>query len=156
MLDFLHRLKSTAEKGFCAILLFSALIFYACGNNDSEVLEVPDELSASQKSELCYLRFYQIDNEVKIYVNGELVDDSGIIEKEEVDYVVPLTDYLTSGSNRIVVELYNGNGVSTTDKSWEVYYELFYNQVPVDYRNEQSDNGKTGLVYTMDHEITIQ
>ncbi|WP_147302947.1 hypothetical protein [Marinoscillum furvescens] len=114
---------------------------------------------AIKDDELCYFHFYIINNQAKIYVDGELVHDTKPINgKVSSERSIPISEHLSPGTHTIKVELYNGEGIldDKYDKYWEIYYELFVNGVPVDYIHEQTDNGKQGLVWSEEHEIVIK
>lgn len=120
-----------------------------------------DEGSAEKidDSELCYIHFYIINNQAKIYIDGELVHDTQPINgKISSERDVSLSKYLTRGNHTIKIELWNGEGLpgDEYDKYWEIYYEIFLKGVPIDYIHEQTDNGKPGLVWSGEHEITIE
>lgn len=105
-----------------------------------------------------FIQFHKIDNQAKIYVQDSLIFESELIDgNPTLNLKVQLDKYLKKGDNRIRVELYNGSGDGffEFDEHWEIYYEIFENDIPIDYLNEKSSNGKNGLVLTMNHEIFV-
>ncbi len=110
-------------------------------------------------SELCYIQFYIIDNQAKIYVDGNLNHDTGPINSNQnSERTVSLSKDLNQGKHKITIELINGEGLpeDSYDHYWEIYYEVFVNGEPVEYINEKKENGEAGLVWSRTHEILIR
>ncbi|MEQ8474391.1 MAG: hypothetical protein RIC35_24555 [Marinoscillum sp.] len=155
ILDFPYNIK---YQNKIPLILF--LIFMVSGCNpksDGEDFE-PKESSKIDKSELCYFKFYEIDNQVKIYIDGEEVHDTGPIEwNQPSERTITLSDELSEGHHEIKLEVYNGIGLDTDilDEQWEVQYELFVNGVPVDFINEKQGNSPPGLAYSRTIDIEI-
>lgn len=107
-----------------------------------------------------WIKFYKIDNQVKIYLNNTEVFDSGKgAEKIEGDVAFGFTEKLQTGKNQLRIELYNDppyEGFMGFDKHWEVFYELFKRDVPIDYIHEQADDGTNGMVWSQEHEIIVE
>lgn len=107
-----------------------------------------------------WVKFYKIDNQVKVFLNNQLVFDSGVgAEKKDEDISFGFTDELRKGKNKLRIELYNDppyEGFMGFDKHWEIFYELFKEDVPIDYIHEQADDGKTGMVWSMEHDILVE
>lgn len=125
--------------------IFTLLIFLS-GN-----LEFP------QKTDYAIL-FSKIDNQAKVYIEDSLIFESKVYEgNPELKLRFSLTDYLKPGFNTLRVELFNGSETATLkpDKGWQIYYEIFENEFPIDYVAEKDDNGKQGLVFSMTHEIEV-
>ena len=111
-----------------------------------------------QQKESCYIVFSKIDNQVKVYSDNKLVYESGVIDgNPKLNITVNLDKFLKKGKNTLKVELHNGSGEGFLehDEHWEIYYEIFQNEKPIDYMFESSNNGKSGLVFTMEHEIIV-
>lgn len=106
-----------------------------------------------------WIKFYKIDNQVKLLVNGEQIFDSGNgPEKKQEEVAVGFSDKIKRGKNIVRIELYNDipyEGFMGFDKHWEVFYELFEEDIPVEYIHEQADDGEKGMVYSIDHEIIV-
>lgn len=138
---------------FCASIILSFLS--SCGTKNISNIP-PEEID---EEELCYIQFYKINNEAKIYIDDELKVDSGPIgEQENSEIEMPLTKYLDKGKHKIKVELINGEGLASDsyDEYWEIYYELFLKGVPIDYMHEKNDHSdEYGVVWSYTHEITI-
>lgn len=114
--------------------------------------------SGIDSSELCYFKFYEIDNQVKIYIDGIEVHDTGPIEwNQPSERKITLSNDLKPGKHTIKLEVYNGVGLETDvlDEQWEVQYELFVNGVPVDFINEKQGDTPPGLAYTRIIDIEI-
>ncbi|MFT4833432.1 MAG: hypothetical protein ACI83W_002115 [Marinoscillum sp.] len=110
-------------------------------------------------SELCYIQFYVIDNQAKIYIDGELKHDSGPINSnQDSERTVSLSEGLSQGSHKLTIELYNGEGLPTDsyDRSWKIHYEAFVNGEPIEYINERKESAEIGLVWSKTRDIFIQ
>lgn len=106
-----------------------------------------------------YILFTKIDNQAKVWVNGELKYNSGVIEgnPSNLGFKVDLSNYLSAEQNKIEIQLYNGSEDKTrSDEHWEIYYEIFENNKPIEFIHEYSNNRKLGLVYSNSHEILIK
>ncbi|MEQ8580712.1 MAG: hypothetical protein RIC30_05910 [Marinoscillum sp.] len=107
-----------------------------------------------------WIKFYKIDNQVKVFINGELAFDSGKgLEKKDEDVSFGFTEQLRTGKNKIRIELYNEppyEGFMGFDKNWEIFYELFREDIPVNYIHEKDDNGQKGMVWSIEHEILVE
>lgn len=105
-----------------------------------------------------FIIFSKIDNQVKVYVQDSLVFQSELVDgNPKMELKVNLNNYLKKGINDVRVELYNGSGEGfiESDTHWEIYYEIFKDDDPIDYMSEKSENGKEGLVFSMTHEIVV-
>jgi|GEM_PF-1622206 len=149
---------------FLAIVLITSAILLSCGGNSKSANNEDPKASGSKASkknaETAYMMVYKIDNQLKIFVNDELEYNSGIIDgNPEMNRLVPLSEYLKPGKNIVRIELYNGSGeegVGYFDEYWEIYYELFYNQVPIDYIHERGNDATNGMAYSKTHEIFVE
>ena len=115
-------------------------------------------LSHIQPSPNYSIHFSKIDNQATIYVNDSLTYNSGVIDgNPNLNIIVSLNKFLNPGLNLVRVELENGSGevFESFDEKWEIYYELFEDEFPIDYVAEKDDNGKQGLVFSMTHEIEV-
>lgn len=109
-----------------------------------------------QGSEGYYIKFTKIDNRVKVYVNDKMAYDSDLIDgMPDLDLRVSIDSLINKGYNKVKVELYNGSDMNSvlTDSRWEVRYEIFKDDLSLDYMYQISFNGKQGLVFQGDHEI---
>ncbi len=105
-----------------------------------------------------FILFSKIDNRAKVYVGDSLIYDSKIIDgTPKLALKVNLNPYLKKGTNKVKIELFNGSGIGffEHDQHWEIYYEIFEDDHPIDFMSEKSNNGKEGLVFTMNHELEI-
>lgn len=135
------------------LMLLILLNAFACHykTEGEENLDEPDEMGS-------YIYLRDVDNQAKIYVNDSLIFTSkmgkkGDYKEERVD----LNPSLHSGKNEVRVDLINGDpNAMGFDKNWSLYYELFRDMEPVDYVNEQSESGGTGVVFSKTHTIEIQ
>lgn len=103
-----------------------------------------------------YFVFYKIDNKVKVYVNEKLIYESGLIDANpDFKLRVDMEEHIEKGKNTIRLELYNGSthSFAIEDTHWEISFELFENDDPIEYRHEKSDNGKVGLAYEWNYII---
>ncbi len=84
--------------------------------------------------------FTKIDNQAIITVNDSTVFDSGGFDyNPELDLAISITEFLTSGSNKITVKLINYNESDCYQNPWAIAYEFFKNLDPIDYQSEDSD-----------------
>ncbi len=112
-------------------------------------------ISTTQNSQH-FIRFYKIDNSVKVFANDSLVYKSELIDgNPDMSLDVPIEYALVKGINNIRVELYNGSELNDfkSDTSWEIRYEIFDNDVSIDYMHQFSKNGTEGLAFEYLHEI---
>lgn len=143
------------------LFLFTCLLFSSCfktpegGFGQEEIHEV-----SSSEIEDYWIKFYKIDNQVKVYVNSKEVFDSNTNgEKIEKEISFGLTKYLSKGNNQIKIELYNDplfEGYTGFDKHWELFYELFKKDIPVEYFHEKDDDGQHGRILFLKHEIEVE
>lgn len=106
-----------------------------------------------------FLRFTRIDNQVNVYVNGQLVYESEVIDgNPDLDIRVGLTKHLKEGLNTVKIELYNGSDFNKviTDSHWEVRYELLEDGEGIDYMHQLSDKGDNGLSFEYEHKIYLK
>lgn len=137
-------------RGLISISILSAL--FAC--NTQPVNEEGGK--KIDQTEQCYIHFYIVDNQAKIYVDGDLVHDTNPISHHvSSERKVSLTEFIKPGKHDIKIELFNAMPGDIYDKYWEIYYEIFVNGTPVDYIHEMEKNGKQGLVWSEEHEIVI-
>lgn len=138
------------------ILLFSMVVLRCSAPepSDEKLYQVDEDTS-----EQYWISFYKIDNQVKVYVDDDLIFDSFDLKKENLENIVlNLDEDLDSGRHKIRIDLYNDSpydGFMGFDKHWEVYYEFFRYEVPIDYIHEKGDDGKKGLVFSQTHEIEV-
>ncbi|MFY0606642.1 MAG: hypothetical protein JXR10_08000 [Cyclobacteriaceae bacterium] len=144
------------------LFLFATLIIaISCSSKKSSQFPSQEEERTIQPSEVeaYWIKFYKIDNQVKLIINGEEIFDSGKgAEKKQEEVSVGFSERMRKGKNTVRIELYNDipyEGFMGFDKHWEVFYELFEEDVPVEYIHEQADDGETGMVYSIDHEIIV-
>lgn len=150
-------------------ILFLSLLGCSSNDNKNRNPNILKESSAHMQGDLndkYRIHFYKIDNLAKVYVNGQLVFVSSFINNNpELDLAVGLSKSMTPGKNTIRVELYNGLQeeietlkeveAESMDESWEVYYEVFREDEPIDFVHEKANNKKAGLVFASDHEIQM-
>ena len=124
-------------------LLFSCVALFSWFSN------------ASTESDDYYLLFTKIDNRVEVYAGDSLIFDSGFIEGNpdlqlQVDF-----DPNNLKSNTLTVNLLNGEDVEVEqiDRHWEITYEIFKNEEPIEYQSESGDNYETGLVFSMEYDL---
>jgi len=104
------------------------------------------------------IEFSRVDNRATVHINDSLVYNTGTIDgNPELSLKVNLTDFMKTGVNYIRVDVYNGSGADfdSFDENWEVYYEIFKNQDPIDFFTEKSSNGTAGLVSSMTYEVVV-
>ncbi|XOV93979.1 MAG: hypothetical protein ACFHWX_04575 [Bacteroidota bacterium] len=119
---------------------------------------IPLAVFLQQKNDY-YILFRKIDNQVKVYLEDSLIYQSKLVDgNPELKLRVDLNEYLKPGQNKIKVELINGSGLGffEMDNNWEIFYEIFNNNDPIDYMSEESHNGTTGVVFSWTHEIFIE
>lgn len=106
-----------------------------------------------------YIKFSKIDNQAKVYLEDSLIITTNLYEgNPDLNIQFDLNTYLKKGNNNIRVELINGSGdgIIGYDTYWHIYYEIFENKIPIDYMSDKSNNGTTGLVFSMTHEIMVE
>ena len=138
--------------------LFLTFILAACGSSphdDTTKDPFDDAIIASKDSTKkyeYYFLFGEVHDRAIIYVNGDEVFEAST---NQVDRSIEfgLDDFLTSGKNKVKVELYNDQTVMGKDTSWEIYYELFNRSEPIDFVHEETKTGNLGLVFETVHEI---
>ena len=93
-------------------------------------------------------------------MEDSLIYQSKLIDgnPEDLNLKVDISEHLKQGLNKLKVELINGSGQGFFEKDshWEIFYEIFKNEDPIDYMSEKSSNGTTGLVFSFTHEIYIE
>ena len=93
--------------------------------------------------------FEKVDNQVEVYAGEKLLYTSGIISNNpEVDLSYSFSQSDITGSE-ITIKVKNGmtDDANESDRHWEVMYELFKNNQPVDYQWESGDDYKLGVVF---------
>lgn len=134
-----------------------SILLSGCFSAPDNALENDEHKISQHEIEEYWIKFYKIDNQVKVFVNNAQIFDSGKNEeKAQEEIAVGLSHHLNRGTNEVRVELYNDppyEGFIGFDKHWEVFYELFNQDVPIDYIHEQADDGATGRVWHIEHEI---
>jgi hypothetical protein len=104
------------------------------------------------------LSLEKVDNKVEVLVNDSLVYSTGVMEgNKELGLKVKLNPWLAPGENQIKVRLYNGSDVliEQRDKHWEVRYELYRDDEPIDYIWEKGDDFKIGLTFEKSYQIEL-
>ncbi len=147
---FYHKIFSR-----CTCLLIGALIV-SCNSP----INTKSDAEPINESELCYIHFYKIDNRVEIYIDDELVHDTGYIRPHGAkEQDVSLSGYLDLGDHKLEVKLFNGEGNTNDqfDKHWQIHYEIFVLGDPIDFINEKSQKNKatSGLVWSMEHHVEV-
>lgn len=138
--------------------LLGLIVLISCNSKSSA--DTPVEPEVINQKELCYLKFYNIDNRAIIYIDDKQVHDTGAIEwRQKSERTVILSDKLESGSHEIKVELINGVGVEADefDVHWDIYYEIFLNGEAIDYVSEIDEDyhGGGGVVFTKITSVNI-
>ena len=100
--------------------------------------------------------FEKVDNQVEIYAGKELLYTSGLIGNNpelNLSYTFKLSDIKGS---EITIKLKNGvtEDGNESDRHWEIMYELFKNNEPVDYQWESADDYKTGIVFEKTYDLS--
>ncbi|MFZ9046789.1 MAG: hypothetical protein ACO2ZZ_13095 [Cyclobacteriaceae bacterium] len=108
----------------------------------------------SQNSSQNYFVFEKIDNEVKILLDDEAHYNSGQISgNPEMELKIDLVDL--NEIQTITIKLLNGSGqFDQEDKHWEIRYELFLDDQPVDYIWEYADDSRTGIVFEKKYKLS--
>ena len=115
-------------------------------------------LVKNQNAEGYQIRFYKIDNQVKVYLNEEMIYDSDVIDgNPELDILVDLEKHLKKGLNTLKVELYNGSLLNAykSDTNWEIRYEILKGEESIDYMHQASAEGKKGFSIDFQHDIMV-
>lgn len=105
-----------------------------------------------------WIRFSKINSRVVVSLNGNEIFDSGENQVITTTTTVGLSKYLNPGKNTLEVDLFNGPPYVDSlsyDKTWEIVYELFKEDIPIDYVNELNEHGRNGLVWSHRHELVI-
>ena len=106
-----------------------------------------------------YIVFTKIDNQAKVYVEDSLVITTKLYdENPDLNVRYDLNKFLKKGKNTVRVELLNGSGdwFFEFDSDWEIFYEIFKNNDPIDFMSEDSSEGGLGLVFSFTHEIYVE
>lgn len=115
--------------------------------------------SMAQLSHHYFIKFSKIDNQAKVYVDDSLVITTKLYdENPDLDVRYDLNKFLKKGKNNVRVELLNGSGdwFFEFDSDWEIFYEIFKNNDPIDFMSEDSSEGGLGLVFSFTHEIYVE
>lgn len=167
--DSCFRIMKRNSPVFIALFLFSLLTGCFPKTDGSTTNNIPFSQTSDYSSENLdkyRIHFYKIDNLAKVYVNDNLSYVSRYMDKNpELNLYVGLSESLEPGKNTIRVELYNGlqeeiqslkkEEMESMDEKWEVYYEVFKENEPIDFIHEKASNKRSGLVYTSIHEIQV-
>ena len=103
------------------------------------------------------LVFTKIDNNVKVLVNDSLVFSSGLIpDSPELDLRVDLTPFVKDGTEKLKIELYNGQEpyADQLDPFWELRYDLILNGEISDFDHVLEKNNALGLVYQSEYLVS--
>ena len=103
------------------------------------------------------LIFNKIDNTVNIFINDSMIFTSGLIsDNPELDLRVDLTPFIIEGSEKLRIELYNGQEPydDQIDPYWEVRYDLILSDELADFDHAFEKNNAIGLVYTNEYIIS--
>ena len=94
--------------------------------------------------------FNVIDNQALIYVNDELIFDSGVMAKFDLQLDVDLNKYLSKKNNVVKIVLNNELCDDCMSNPWSISYEIYENGEMVDYIYESGEIGKGlgGEVYS--------
>lgn len=135
--------------------LISTILICSCSSERTSSEEATS--SSIKKSSKDFLLLTKIDNKVMVYVNDSVIFTSPKIESSpDLSFNVDLSSFISSPSDEIKLELYNGNEpyIDQEDPLWEVRYELTINNEIVDYRNESGKNNKIGLVFQKIYKVS--
>lgn len=111
-----------------------------------------------QSNETHQIRFYKIDNQVKVFINDKKVYESEVIDgNPELDIRVNIEEFLVKGYNLVKVELYNGSQLNAykSDTNWEIRYEILKGEESIDYMHQASAEGKKGFSIDFQHDIVV-
>lgn len=132
------------------MILVSNILFWLLSHSIAEDVQLKNHY---------YIKFSRIDNQAKVYLEDSLIITTKLYEgNPDLNVEFDLNDYLKKGINNVKVELINGSGdgIIGYDTYWQIYYEIFENNIPIDYMSDKSNNGTTGLVFSMTHEIIVE
>ena len=111
-------------------------------------------LMRTQSEPVYYFLFEKVDNSVEIYFGDSLVYNTGVIESNpdtDLSFRFTRSDLR---NRRITLKLINGtdpNDPYQEDEHWEIRYELFMNDEPIDYQWESGDDYQVGTVFTIEY-----
>lgn len=140
------------------LLVLTFLIIVSCvsksgiGENEARQIDEND-------IEEYWIKFYKVNSRVKVYLNEEEVHDSGVHEEITKPFTVGLSDLIANGDNDLKIELFNGPPYDDSlgyDKYWEIDYEIFHYDEPIDFIYEVSHSGRNGMVWDKEHEISTE
>jgi len=86
--------------------------------------------------------FNVIDNQAQVFVNDELIFDSGVMAKFDLQLEVDLNKYLIKAKNVVKIVLNNALCEDCMSNPWSVSYEIYENGELADYIYESGENGK--------------
>lgn len=140
--------------------ILTLLFFSLSGCFKSPTANNEDERTKITEKEIedYWIRFSKINSRVVVSLNGNEIFDSGENQIITTTTTVGLSKYLNAGKNTLKVDLLNGPPYVDSlsyDKTWEIVYELFKENVPIDYVNELNQHGRNGLVWSNTHEIVM-
>lgn len=98
------------------------------------------------------IEFENIDNQVKVLLDGQEVFDFNRVKEKADQATCDLTSLLKADSESFTVQLFNGDG-NPYDKRWEIKYSVLLNGDEVDYMWEQREENKLGLVFEKEYFI---
>jgi len=131
------------------ILIFLFIGCTSVNSNKNINLETPSESNKIIESEHMFV-FTKIDNKVDVFINDSLIFSSGLIlNSPELEVRVDLTPFIEDGSERLKLQLYNGQEPYTDqlDPSWELRYDLILNGQIADFDHLTEKNNALGMVY---------
>jgi hypothetical protein len=104
-----------------------------------------------------YFYFEKIDNIAIIYVEGEEVYRTEQVKgNPDLELTISLENFLNEGTQEILIQLENGHSYNPNikDKHWEIRYELYLDDQPVDYIWEYADDSRTGIVFEKKYKLS--
>ena len=137
-----------------AIILISSSCSTKNGPESSTARPIADS-----EIEAYWIKFYKINSRVIVHLNGEEIHDSGVFEEITKPYPLSLSKLIKEGKNTLEIDLLNGPPYDDSvgfDKYWEIDYEIFNYDEPIDFSYEVNKTGRNGLVWEREHILEIE
>lgn len=98
--------------------------------------------------------FYEIDDQASIYVNGEKVYESDVVQYVAgLEVEVDLTEYIITNEEEITVKLFNAECACESENPWSVIFEIRDADVGMDYHYDEGE-GDAGEIAVYSYTFT--